>query len=130
MTKNIIPTINISSIVKSGFESTASINTTNKIKKACINIGFFQVTGHGISRNKIQNICNVGNKFFNSSERNKKKLFPTFAILFIFFELIPCFVIWKKPTSIEAFLIFSKVDLPFFVSKLFLIKESILIVGI
>jgi len=76
MTKNIIPTINISSIVKSGFESTASINTTNKIKKACINIGFFQITGHGISQKNIKSICNVGNKFFNSSKKNKIKLSP------------------------------------------------------
>ena len=72
MKKNIIPTINISSIVKNGFENPNSITVINKIKKACIDIGFFQVTGHGISQNKIQNICNVGNKFFNSSERNKK----------------------------------------------------------
>ena len=41
MAKNIIPTINISSII-SGFESPKSISTINKIKKACINIGFFQ----------------------------------------------------------------------------------------
>ena len=76
MAKNIIPTINISSIVKNGFESPKSIITINKIKKACINIGFFQVTGHGISKKNIKNICNVGNKFFNSSENNKKKLAP------------------------------------------------------
>ena len=76
MKKNIIPTINISSIVKNGFENPNSITVINKIKKACIDIGFFQVTGHGISRNKIKNICNWGNKFFNSSERNKKKLSP------------------------------------------------------
>ena len=76
MTKKIIPTINISSIVKNGFESPKSINTINKIKKACINIGFFQVTGHGISQKNIKNICNVGNKFFNSPEKNKRKLLP------------------------------------------------------
>ena len=76
MTKNIIPTINISTIVKNGYESQSSIKIINKIKKACIDIGFFQVTGHGISQKKIANICNVGNKFFNSSEKNKKKLSP------------------------------------------------------
>jgi len=76
MTKNIIPTINISSIVKNDFESTASINTINKIKKACIGIGFFQITGHGISQKNIKSICNVGNKFFNSSKKNKIKLSP------------------------------------------------------
>ena len=76
MPKNIIPTINISSIVKKGFKSSKSINTINKIKKACINIGFFQITGHGISQKNIKNICVAGNKFFNSSDKNKRKLSP------------------------------------------------------
>jgi len=76
MTKNLIPTINISSIIKSSFVSPKSIITINKIKKACVNIGFFQVIGHGIYKKNIKNICNVGNKFFNSPENNKKKLAP------------------------------------------------------
>jgi len=76
MTKNLIPTINISSIINQDFNSNKSIETINKIKKACINIGFFQVTGHGINKKNIKNICNVGNKFFNSSEKNKRKLSP------------------------------------------------------
>ena len=76
MKRNIIPTINISSILKNGFDVPKSLVTINKIKKACIDIGFFQVTGHGISQKKIKNICNVGNKFFNSSEKNKRKLSP------------------------------------------------------
>ena len=76
MTKNLIPTINISSIVKSNFENKKSINTINSIKKACVDIGFFQVTGHGISQRKIKDICNIGNKFFNSSKKNKIKLAP------------------------------------------------------
>ena len=76
MTKNIIPTINISSIVKDGFNSPKSIKTINKIKKACINIGFFQVIGHGIGQKNIKNVCKVGSKFFNSSEKNKRKLLP------------------------------------------------------
>ena len=50
MTKNLIPTINISSIINQNFNSIKSIETINKIKKACINIGFFQITGHGISK--------------------------------------------------------------------------------
>ncbi len=76
MPKNIIPTINISSIVKKGFKSSKSINTINKIKKACMSIGFFQITGHGISQKNIRNICVAGNKFFNSSDKNKRKLSP------------------------------------------------------
>ena len=76
MTNNLIPTINISSIINQDFNSNKSIETINKIKKACINIGFFQVVGHGVSKKNIKNICNVGNKFFNSSENNKIKLAP------------------------------------------------------
>ena len=76
MSKNLIPTINISSIVKKDFNSKKSIKTINEIKKACINIGFFQIVGHGISKKNIKNICSVGNKFFNSSDKNKKKLAP------------------------------------------------------
>jgi isopenicillin N synthase-like dioxygenase len=76
MTKNLIPIIDISSIINQDFNSNKSIETINKIKKACINIGFFQVIGHGISKKNIKNICNVSNKFFNSSENNKKKLAP------------------------------------------------------
>jgi len=76
MAKNLIPTINISSIINQNFNSNESIGVINKIKKACINIGFFQVTGHGINKKNIKNICNVGNKFFNSSKNNKIKLAP------------------------------------------------------
>ena len=50
MTKNLIPTIDISSLVNQDFNSNKSIETINKVKKACINIGFFQVTGHGINK--------------------------------------------------------------------------------
>ena len=76
MTKNLIPTINISSIINQDFNSNKSIETINKIKKACINIGFFQIVGHGIGKKNIKNICNVGNKFFNSSEKNKRNISP------------------------------------------------------
>jgi len=47
--KSYIPTINISSLLKSEFESKSAINTLKKIEKACVEVGFFQVTGHGIS---------------------------------------------------------------------------------
>tara|TARA_A100001011_G_scaffold220029_1_gene227994 strand:+ start:1120 stop:2088 length:969 start_codon:yes stop_codon:yes gene_type:complete len=76
MNKNIIPTINISPILKYGFNSSKSLKTINNVKEACIKIGFFQITGHGISKKEIDKICKVGNKFFNLSEKNKKKLSP------------------------------------------------------
>ena len=74
--KNLIPTINISPILKKGFNSPNSIKCINKIREACINIGFFQIIGHGISQKEIRDICRVGNKFFKLSDMNKKKLSP------------------------------------------------------
>jgi len=74
--KNYIPTINISPLLKSDFNSLSSNNTIKKIEKACVEVGFFQVTGHGINIKEINNICEIGSKFFNSSEKNKKKLAP------------------------------------------------------
>ena len=74
--KNYIPTINISSLLKSDFNSKSANNTIKKIEKACIHIGFFQIVGHGISLKKINNICKIGTNFFNSPEKIKKKLAP------------------------------------------------------
>ena len=74
--KNYIPTINISSLLKLEFKSKSANDTIKKIEKACAEVGFFQVTGHGINIKKIENICKIGDKFFNSSENNKKKLAP------------------------------------------------------
>ena len=74
MNNNLIPTINISPILNNNFKSNKSKKVVKEINKACTNIGFFQVTGHGISQKNIKNVCNVGNKFFNSSEKNKRKL--------------------------------------------------------
>ena len=76
MKKKLIPTINISSISKQDFNSKKSIETIYKIKKACIEVGFFQIVGHGISKKDINNIIKVGNNFFNSSNKNKMKLAP------------------------------------------------------
>ena len=74
--KNYIPTINISSLIKNNFNTTRSQQTIKKIEKACIEVGFFQVVGHGINKKKINDVCKIGNKFFNSSKANKNKLAP------------------------------------------------------
>ena len=76
MTKNYIPTINISSLINNNFKAQNTFKTIKKIENACKNVGFFQITGHGINQKDIRNICKIGNKFFNSSEKNKKKLAP------------------------------------------------------
>ena len=77
MIKNrFIPTINISPLTKKNLNSKKVNNIIKQIEVACINIGFFQITGHGISLKKIKNLCNVGNNFFKSTYKNKTKLAP------------------------------------------------------
>ena len=76
MTKNYIPTINISSLIKNNFETQSALKAIIEIERACINIGFFQVVGHGLNLKEIKKICDVGNKFFNLSEAKKRKLSP------------------------------------------------------
>ena len=75
MKKNFIPTIDISALLKD-LNSNKSKQTIKNIEKACVEIGFFQIINHGISKKQIQSIINVGNKFFNSSEQNKRRLAP------------------------------------------------------
>ena len=60
MNKNYIPTIDVSSLLDNELKSKKSINTIKKIEKACVNIGFFQIIGHGINLKKINKICKVG----------------------------------------------------------------------
>ena len=76
MTKNYIPTINISSLIKNNFETRSAFKTIKEIEKACVNIGFFQVIGHGLNLKEIKNICDVGNKFFNLPKIKKITLSP------------------------------------------------------
>ena len=65
--KSYIPTINISSLLDGKFVSKEAKKTIQSIKKACVEVGFFQVIGHGLKNEEIKNICAVGNKFFNIS---------------------------------------------------------------
>ena len=60
MKKDIIPTIDISSILKNNFNSKKSNNTINQINRACIDIGFFQVIGHSLSLKDIKKVCSIG----------------------------------------------------------------------
>ena len=72
MSKNYIPTINISSLIKNNFETQSAYKKIKEIEKACVNIGFFQVTGHGLNLKEIKKICEIGNKFFNLSDSKKR----------------------------------------------------------
>ena len=76
MTKSYIPTINISSLIKNNFETKNAIKAIKKIESACVNVGFFQVIGHGLNLKHVQDICEIGNKFFSLSDNKKKNLSP------------------------------------------------------
>ena len=70
MTKNIIPTINVSCLLNSRLSTIKSYNVIKKIEKACIEVGFFQIIGHGINQKKINELCRIGNEFFNSTNQS------------------------------------------------------------
>ena len=76
MNKNYIPTIDVSKILDNKFNSIASKKIINKINKACVEVGFFQIIGHGIKLSNINKICTIGEKFFETSFQNKLKLAP------------------------------------------------------
>ena len=76
MTKSYIPTIDISSLIKNNFDTRVASKTIKEIEKACVNVGFFQVTGHGLNLKEIKKICEVGNNFFNLPNNKKRKLSP------------------------------------------------------
>ena len=74
--KKFIPTIDISSLLENNFDKKNSLIIIKKMERACKEVGFFQITGHGISLKRINRICKIGKKFFNSSLKNKIKLSP------------------------------------------------------
>ena len=57
--KSYIPTIDISSLLDGKFVSKEAKKTIQSIKKACVEVGFFQITGHGISLKEINKTCNA-----------------------------------------------------------------------
>ena len=75
MRKKFIPTINISKF-KLKNNNTNNKKILNQIQRACIDVGFFQIVGHGIEKNLIHKITRTAHKFFNSKEDNKYKLAP------------------------------------------------------
>ena len=58
--KNYIPTINISSLLEKSFDTKPTLKIVKEIEKACLDVGFFQIIGHGIDQKQIKNICKVG----------------------------------------------------------------------
>ena len=75
MRKKFIPTINISKF-KLKNKNSNNKKILNQIQRACIEVGFFQIVGHGIEKNLIHKITRTAHKFFNSKKDNKYKLAP------------------------------------------------------
>ena len=76
MKKNYIPTIDVSSLINNNFNSKKALLALKKIEKASVEVGFFQIIGHGIKKKDIKDIAGVGHNFFRSSVSNKMKLAP------------------------------------------------------
>ena len=75
MKKNYIPTINISKLNLKNINSKNNL-ILRQIQKACVDVGFFQIVGHGIEKKLINKITKTAHKFFNSKVENKYKLAP------------------------------------------------------
>ena len=70
----LIPTIDISELLESGLNSKKSTIVIKKIEKACLDIGFFEVLGHGIKPQTIRSTLNICRKFFDLPINKKLKL--------------------------------------------------------
>ena len=69
-----IPKINISYLIKNGFNSSKSSIIIKQIKKACLDIGFFEVLGHGIKPQTIRSTLKICRKFFDLPIKKKIKI--------------------------------------------------------
>ena len=76
MQNNYIPNIDISSLVSSDFSDNDYQNVAKEIKKASEEVGFFTVTGHDISNEKIEQILSTCRHFFHSPDEEKIKIAP------------------------------------------------------
>ena len=52
MSKNFIPTINISPLIKNNFETQNAFKTIKEIEKDCVNVGFFKLLDMELIRKK------------------------------------------------------------------------------
>ena len=72
---NLIPEIDISKLLNQGICAKESVKIIKKIEKACLNTGFFSITGHGL-QHEINSILTVCKKFFNLPFNKKFSLAP------------------------------------------------------
>ena len=70
----IVPKINISELIINGLNSSKSNKVIEQIKKACLDVGFFTIVGHGISTKLINSTLITSKKFFNLPMYKKLKV--------------------------------------------------------
>ena len=64
-----VPVINIAPFLSGTPEGMASV--AKELGQACEEIGFFQITGYGVSEEFIQEVYDMSRKFFDLSEEQK-----------------------------------------------------------
>ena len=64
-----VPVINIAPFLSGTPEGIASV--AKELGRACEEIGFFQITGYGVSEEFIQEVYDISRKFFDLSEEQK-----------------------------------------------------------
>ena len=68
-----IPLINVAGIYSAKLEDRMAV--AEKIRDACSRVGFFYVEGHGIPEESVNNVFEMGQKFFALEFEEKMKLF-------------------------------------------------------
>ena len=69
-TEAAIPVIDIASLVTGS--RAGEIEIARRLGEACRNIGFFYITGHGVSHKTMQDVFDASTAFFASPEKNKE----------------------------------------------------------
>jgi isopenicillin N synthase-like dioxygenase len=68
-----LPVIDVSPFVAGGTDK-ARCGVAAKLRAACIDIGFFYVTGHGISGRELEDVIDWGHRFFSLPAEEKMKI--------------------------------------------------------
>ncbi len=83
--KSYIPTIDISSLLDGKFVSKEAKRTIQSINKACVEVGFFQITGHGISLKEINKTKLIKKNYLPKNGIKKIKIYTedTFQMMWM-----------------------------------------------
>ena len=71
---NEIPIVDISSLVSERLSNEESkMNVCESIRRACEQVGFFQIIGHGVNQELFDAMVKEAKRFFSQSEQEKMK---------------------------------------------------------